>query len=115
MKRSRPTVASWGNVRGDALDEESASSCALSDKTRLRPTEAIWGKSKVVSRSLDCTKRSPPIELSRGMLTEVSCALVLSRNVPPTARSRGSSSSGPENAGSTMRSPTKMSHCRAAV
>jgi len=115
MKRSRPTVASWGNVRGNALDEESVSSCALRVTTRLRPTELISGKSKVVSRSLNCAKTSPPIELSRGMLTEVTCALELSRNVPPTARSKGSSSSGPAKAGSTMRSPTKISHCRAAA
>ena len=115
MKRSRPIVASWGNVRGNALDEESVLSCALSDKTRLRPTEAIWGKSKVVSRSLDCTKSSPPIELSRGMLTEVSCALELGRTVPLTARSRGRSSSGPEKAGATVRLPTIVTHCRASA
>jgi len=95
MKRSRPTVASRRNVVGKKETEESFSSCALRVTTRLKPTETIWNRSKVVSRSLDCTKRSPPIELSRGMLTEVSCALELSWNVPPTARSRGRSSSGP--------------------
>jgi len=115
MKRSRPTVASWGNVRGDALDEESVSSCALRVTTRLGPTELISGKSKVVSRSLDCTKSAPPIDLSRGMLTEVSCALELSRTVPLTARSRGRSSSGPEKAGATVRLPTIVTHCRASA
>jgi len=97
------------------LNEESVSSCALRVTTRLRLTETIWGKSKVVSRSLNCTKKSPPIELSRGMLTEVSCALELSWNVPPTARSRRRSSRGPEKAGATVRLPTMVTHCRAAA
>jgi len=95
--------------------EVSVVSCALRVTTMLRLTETIWGKSKVVSRSLDCTKRSPPIELSRSMLTEVSCALELIRTVPLTAHSRGRSSSGPAKVGATVRLPTMVTHCRAAA
>jgi len=115
MKRSRPTLYSWGNVVVKGGVKESVSSCALRVTTRLRLTKTIWGKSKVVSRSLDCTKRSPPIKFSRGMLTEVSCALELSRTVPPTPRSRGRSSSGSAKVGATVRFPTMFKHCRAAA
>jgi len=39
-------VASLGNVRGNALDEESVSSCALRVTTMLVPTKLSLGKSK---------------------------------------------------------------------
>jgi len=82
MKRSRPTVASLGNVRGNALDEDSLSSCALRVTTMLLLTKLSSGKSKAFSCPLPWTKSSPHVESNRGMLTEVSCALASTRTLP---------------------------------
>jgi len=73
IRKSRPTVVSSGNA-GYA---ESVSSCALLVMTKLVPTKRSWGKSTAVSCPLDCTKKSPPIAINRGVLTEVSCRLKL--------------------------------------